>query len=158
MVCSFAIVVSMDDIDKKILNIIQTDFPVGAEPFKVIASLAGISEEESLERIKRLKDDGIIRRIGAVFNARKIGFVSTLCAAKVPEEKIKAFVETVNAYPGVTHNYRRNHEYNVWFTVIAPSEEELKRFLAEITERTGVIEVLSMRASRIFKINASFEL
>ena len=148
----------MDDIDKKILNIIQTDFPVGAEPFKVIDSLAGISEEESLERIKRLKDDGIIRRIGAVFNARKIGFVSTLCAAKVPEEKIKAFVETVNAYPGVTHNYRRNHEYNVWFTVIAPSEEELKRFLAEITERTGVIEVLSMRASRIFKINASFEL
>ena len=148
----------MDEIDKKILNIIQTDFPVVAEPFKVIASMTGISEEESLARIKKLKDDGIIRRIGAVFDARKIGFVSTLCAAKVPEEKMRAFVEAVNAYPGVTHNYRRNYEYNVWFTVIAPSEEELKRFFAEVTERTGITEILSMRASRIFKINASFEM
>ena len=148
----------MDETDKKILNIIQTDFPVVAEPFKVIASMTGISEEESLARIKKLKDDGIIRRIGAVFDARKIGFVSTLCAAKVPEEKMRAFVEAVNAYPGVTHNYRRNYEYNVWFTVIAPSEEELKRFFAEVTERTGITEILSMRASRIFKINASFEM
>lgn len=148
----------MDETDKKILNIIQTDFPVVAEPFKVIASMTGISEEESLTRIKKLKDDGIIRRIGAVFDARKLGFVSTLCAAKVPEGKMKAFVEAVNAYPGVTHNYRRNHEYNVWFTVIAPSEEELKRFFTEVTERTGITEILSMRASRIFKINASFEM
>jgi DNA-binding Lrp family transcriptional regulator len=148
----------MDETDKKILNIIQTDFPVVAEPFKVIASMTGISEEESLARIKKLKDDGIIRRIGAVFDARKLGFVSTLCAAKVPVGKMKAFVEAVNAYPGVTHNYRRNHEYNVWFTVIAPSEEELKRFFTEVTERTGITEILSMRASRIFKINASFEM
>jgi len=148
----------MDETDKKILNIIQTDFPVVAEPFKVIASMTGISEEESLARIKKLKDDGIIRRIGAVFDARKLGFVSTLCAAKVPEGKMKAFVEAVNACPGVTHNYRRNHEYNVWFTVIAPSEEELKRFFTEVTERTGITEILSMRASRIFKINASFEM
>lgn len=148
----------MDDIDKKILNIIQTDFPVVAEPFKVIAFLVGISEEDSLARIKRLKEGGIIRRIGAVFNAREIGFVSALCAAKVPEEKMKTFVETVNAYPGVTHNYRRDHEYNVWFTVIAPAEKEMKKFLAEVTEKTGVVDVLSMYASRIFKINASFEL
>ncbi|PIP05987.1 MAG: Lrp/AsnC family transcriptional regulator [Syntrophobacterales bacterium CG_4_8_14_3_um_filter_49_14] len=148
----------MDETDKKILNIIQTDFPVVAEPFKVIASMTGISEGESLARIKKLKDDGIIRRIGAVFDARKLGFASTLCAAKVPEGKLKTFIEAVNAYPGVTHNYRRNHEYNVWFTVIAPSGEELKRFFTEVTEKTGITEILSMRASRIFKINASFEM
>jgi len=148
----------MDETDKKILNIIQTDFPVVAEPFKVIASMAGIGEEESLERIKRLKDEGIIRRIGAIFDTRKLMFVSTLCAAKVPEEKMRTFVETVNAYPGVTHNYRRDHEYNVWFTVIAPSEEELKRFLTDISEKTGIVEILSMRALRTFKINATFKL
>ncbi|PJA47811.1 MAG: Lrp/AsnC family transcriptional regulator, partial [Syntrophobacterales bacterium CG_4_9_14_3_um_filter_49_8] len=96
--------------------------------------------------------------IGAVFDARKLGFASTLCAAKVPEGKLKTFIEAVNAYPGVTHNYRRNHEYNVWFTVIAPSGEELKRFFTEVTEKTGITEILSMRASRIFKINASFEM
>ncbi|MFA4916745.1 MAG: AsnC family transcriptional regulator [Syntrophales bacterium] len=148
----------MDETDKKILNIIQADFPVEAEPFKAIASMAGISEKESLQRIKKLKDEGIIRRIGAIFETRKLMFSSTLCAAKVPEEKIRNFVDTINAYTGITHNYRRSHEYNIWFTVIAPSEKELKRLLKEITEKTGVAEILSMRAARIFKINAVFEL
>ena len=145
-------------IDRKILNIIQKDFPVVAEPFKAIAEKLGISEDEVLRRIKNLKDDGIIRRIGAVFDTRKLGFVSTLCAARVPKDKLKDFVEVVNSYAGVTHNYRRNHEYNVWFTFIAPDEKTLKKSLAEIRDRTGVTDVISMRAARTFKIDATFEL
>jgi DNA-binding Lrp family transcriptional regulator len=148
----------MDGIDKKILNIIQKEFPVAAEPFKVIAERVGITEDEVLERISKLKQEGIIRRIGAVFDSRKMGFVSTLCTARVPEEKLKAFVEAVNSYAGVTHNYRRNHEYNVWFTFIAPDEETLEKFLAEIRDRTGVIDIISMPAVRTFKIDATFEL
>jgi DNA-binding Lrp family transcriptional regulator len=148
----------MDEIDKKILNILQRDFPLVAEPFKAVAEKAGVSEDDVLSRIERMKQEGIIRRIGAVFDSRKLGFVSTLCAARVPEGKLKAFVEVVNAYPGVTHNYRRHHEYNVWFTFIAPSEEELKNNLTEIRNRTGMPDILDMRASRTFKIDASFEL
>ena len=148
----------MDSIDKKILNSIQKEFPVAAEPFKVIAERVGITEDEVLERISKLKQEGIIRRIGAVFDSRKMCFVSTLCTACVPEEKLKAFVEAVNSYAGVTHNYRRNHEYNVWFTFIAPDEETLEKFLAEIRDRTGVIDIISMPAVRTFKIDASFEL
>ncbi len=148
----------MDAIDKKILNLIQKEFPVVAEPFKVIGALAGISEEEALERVRRLKEEGIIRRIGAVFEPKKLGYVSTLCAARVPEGEIKDFVETVNAFPGVTHNYRRNHEYNIWFTFIAPSEKALERAIAEIKEKTGITDVLSMRAVRVFKVDATFEL
>jgi len=148
----------MDGIDKKILNSIQKEFPVAAEPFKVIAERVGITEDEVLERISKLKQEGIIRRIGAVFDSRKMGFVSTLCTARVPEEKLKAFVEAVNSYAGVTHNYRRNHEYNVWFTFIAPDEETLEKFLAEIRDRTGVIDIISMPAVRTFKIDATFEL
>jgi DNA-binding Lrp family transcriptional regulator len=148
----------MDGIDKKILNIIQKEFPVAAEPCKVIAERVGITEDEVLERISKLKQEGIIRRIGAVFDSRKMGFVSTLCTARVPEEKLKAFVEAVNSYAGVTHNYRRNHEYNVWFTFIAPDEETLEKFLAEIRDRTGVIDIISMPAVRTFKIDATFEL
>ena len=148
----------MDSIDKKILNSIQKEFPVAAEPFKVIAERVGITEDEVLKRISKLKQEGIIRRIGAVFDSRKMGFVSTLCTARVPEEKLKAFVEAVNSYAGVTHNYRRNHEYNVWFTFIAPDEETLEKFLAEIRDRTGVIDIISMPAVRTFKIDASFEL
>ena len=148
----------MDGIDKKILNIIQKDFPLVAEPFKAVAEKVGISEDEVLERISRLKQDGIIRRIGAVFDSKKMGFVSTLCAARVPEEKLKDFVEVVNSYAGVTHNYRRNHEYNVWFTFIAPDKETLEKSLAEIRNRAGIEDIISMAASRTFKIDASFEL
>jgi DNA-binding Lrp family transcriptional regulator len=148
----------MDDIDKKILNLIQKEFPLVEEPFAVIGASVGISADEALERVIRLQEEGIIRRIGAVFDPKKLGYASVLCAARVPEDKITNFVGEVNAYPGVTHNYRRNHEYNVWFTVIAPSEESLEKTLAEIKEKTGIAGILSMRAVRTFKINASFEL
>jgi len=82
---------------------------------------------------------------------------STLCAAKVPEDKVDLFVETVNALPGVTHHYRRNHAYNYWFTLICPSPTALVQVLAEIEKRTG-IDIIHMRATKTFKINASFQL
>ena len=147
----------MDDIDRKILNIMQTGFPIEEAPFRKIGEMVGIGESEVLERVQALKDEGIIRRIGAVFDSRKLGFVSTLCAARVPEDKLEDFANVVNAYPGVTHNYRRNHEYNIWFTFIAPSEEELQQSIEAIKKRTGISDILSMRAKRTFKINATFE-
>ncbi len=147
----------MDETDKKILNIIQTDFPVHAEPFNVLAKIIGIDEDEVLKRVKKLKETGIIRRMGAVFDTRKLGFASTLCAARVSKEKLKEFVEIVNSYPGVTHNYRRNHEYNVWFTFMASTEEEIKESLTEISEKSGVSDILNMPAKQNFKIDVSFD-
>lgn len=148
----------MDPIDKQLLNLIQEDLPITAKPFADAAVRLGIGEAEVLDRIKRLREKGIIRRIGAVFDLRKLGFVSTLCAARVPEEKMAAFVKTVNDCPGVTHNYRREHEYNVWFTLIAPGEEELSALLAGIKLNAGIDDILSLRAVRTFKINARFEM
>jgi DNA-binding Lrp family transcriptional regulator len=147
----------MDSIDKKILNLIQKEFPIVAEPFKIIGEAVGISDDEALERVQRLQDEGIIRRIGAVFDPKKLGFASTLCAARVAEEHVQMFVDFVNAYPGVTHNYRRDHEYNIWFTLIAPSEELLEKTVVEIKEKTGVVDILTMTAVRRFKVNAGFE-
>jgi DNA-binding Lrp family transcriptional regulator len=148
----------MDDIDRKILNLIQREFPICAEPFQVIGGQLGLGEGEVLERIRRLKADGIIRRIGAVFDPGKLGFVSTLCAARVSEDGIRDFVAVVNSYNGVTHNYRRNHDYNIWFTFIAEGHEALERALGEIRAKTGVSDIISMPAKRTFKINATFEL
>ncbi len=147
----------MDDIDKKLLNLLQKEFPLEERPFDIIAKRIGISEDEALSRISQLKDEGIIRRIGAVFDGARLGRISTLCAARVPEEKIPAFVSVVNANKGVTHNYRRNNEYNIWFTVSAETPEALAVFLLDLKTQTGVSDILDMRAVSVFKINASFD-
>jgi DNA-binding Lrp family transcriptional regulator len=148
----------MDETDRKILNILQTRFPIVPEPFRTVGAELGIPGDEVLERVKRLKENGVIRRIGAVFDSRKLGYASTLCAARVPEKQVRSFVEVVNAYPGVTHNYRRSHEYNIWFTFIAPDPDAIERALAEIRQRTGITDVISMPAVKTYKINATFEL
>jgi siroheme decarboxylase len=147
----------MDETDKRILNILQSGFPLTAEPFAEIARQVGISENETLERVGRMKDSGVIRRIGAIFESRKLGFASALCAARVPESSLPAFVKTVNAYTGVTHNYRRNHPYNVWFTCIAPTAEALGAFLDDLRDKTNVRDILCMRAVKTFKVNAQFD-
>lgn len=147
----------MDDIDKKILNLLQKDFPIAEQPFLIIAGQCGVSEDEVIGRIQKMKDKGIIRRIGAVFNGAKLGRVSTLCAARVPEDKIDVFIRTINADKGVTHNYRRDNEYNIWFTISAENAQKLEKFLADVKKKTGVADILDMRAVRTFKIDASFD-
>jgi len=147
----------MDDLDKKILNILQKEFPLEEQPFLIVGERCGISEDETINRVLKMKEEGIIRRIGAVFDGAKLGRVSTLCAASVPEEKIESFVAVVNANKNVTHNYRRDHEYNIWFTVSAASAKELEKFIKDVKEQTGVTDILDMRAVRTFKIDASFD-
>jgi DNA-binding Lrp family transcriptional regulator len=147
----------MDDTDRAILNRIQSDFPIASRPYLVVAQELELEEGEVIRRIRRLKESGIIRRIGANFVPGRLGFVSTLCAAHVPEDKISLFSEVVNQYPGVTHNYRRDHEYNVWFTFIAESMEQIELSLREITSKTGVTEILNLPATKVYKIRAQFE-
>lgn len=144
--------------DRAILNRIQSDFPIASHPYAVIAEELDLSEAEVLERVAALKKSGIIRRMGGNFVPDRVGHVSTLCAARVPEEKLVQFAETVNRYPGVTHNYRRENAYNVWFTFISPSREEIAANLEEIKAATGVTDILNLPATRVFKIKAQFEL
>jgi DNA-binding Lrp family transcriptional regulator len=145
----------LDDLDKAILNEIQSHFPLISRPYAEVAGKVGASEDEVLRRVKAMYDLGVIRRIGANFTSRKLGYTSTLCAAGVPPEQLERFVETVNRYPGVTHNYLRRHRYNVWFTLIAESTARLEQILEEISRSTGV-EVLSLPAQEIFKIKVDF--
>ena len=149
--------VLLDDMDRMILNQIQSFFPIDARPYLVLAKKLGASEEEIINRVLEWKKRGIIRRIGANCNSRKLGYTSTLCAARVLSEEMERFIAVVNSYPGVTHNYRRDHAYNIWFTLIAPSEGEIERILREISDVTGVNEVISLPAERIFKIQVDFE-
>lgn len=148
----------MDDLDKTILNRIQSRFPLTSRPYQAIADDVGTTEDEVIERVIRLKKNGIIRRIGGNFVPGKIGFVSTLCAARVPEEKIDLFAEAVNQYPGVTHNYLRHNGVNMWFTFISPSKEEIDLNLIQISKKTGVDEIMNMPATKVFKIKAKFDI
>jgi DNA-binding Lrp family transcriptional regulator len=145
----------LDDIDKAILNEIQSHFPIVERPYAEVGERVGAPEDEVIRRVEKMYETGVIRRIGANFTSRKLGYTSTLCAATVPEEKLDQFVEVVNRYPGVTHNYLRRHRYNVWFTLIAESEGRLEEILEEISRATGV-EVLSLPAQEIFKIKVDF--
>jgi DNA-binding Lrp family transcriptional regulator len=147
----------MDDIDRAIINIIQSDFPVAPRPYQEIAEQAHLTEQEVVSRVRALKKEGIIRRIGANFDSRRLNFTSTLCAAKVPADKVDRFVKFVNQYPGVTHNYLRAHEYNVWFTFIAPNMAFIENALTEISSLTGVTEIRNLPALKIFKIKVEFE-
>lgn len=147
----------MDDVDRALVNEIQSDFPITSRPYHELGKRFDISEAEVLERLKGLKAEGIIRRIGGNFNSKSLNFTSTLCAAKVPEEKMDRFVEMVNSYPGVTHNYLRDHDYNVWFTFIAENAFLIDKALEEISSATGVTEIINLPAVRQFKIKVDFE-
>jgi DNA-binding Lrp family transcriptional regulator len=146
----------MDELDKAILNEIQSHFPIVSRPYAEMGRRVGASEEEVLARVQAMVENGVIRRIGANFTSRKLGYTSTLCAAHVPEELLDPFVDAVNHYPGVTHNYLRRHHFNVWFTLIAPSAERLHQILQEISQATGVQEILSLPAQEVFKIKVDF--
>ncbi len=145
----------LDIVDKKILDIIQSNFPLSSHPYKVIGDEVGVSEEEAFAKVMNLKKEKIIRRLGANFQSKKLGFLSTLCAAKVPEDKLELFIREVNAKKGVTHNYLRKHAYNVWFTLIGDSWDGMCATIADITAKTGV-EILNLPATKLYKIRVDF--
>jgi siroheme decarboxylase len=149
---------SIDSVDRSILNRIQSDFPISTTPYAVIATDLGLTEKEVLQRVQKLKKRGIIRRIGGNFVPEKLGYVSTLCAARVPEDRIDLFSKVVNRFPGVTHNYLRDNSYNIWFTFIAPSMEVIESSLTVISQKTGVSDIINLPATRNFKIKAHFKL
>lgn len=145
----------MDAVDKQILDIIQSGFPIASRPYDEIGKQVGVTEEDALSRVNALRESGVIRRLGANFGSRELGWHSTLCAAKVPEEQIDSFVEVVNSYSGVTHNYLRENDFNIWFTFIGSDKETVKATLEEMTEKTG-IKILYLPATKLFKIKVDF--
>ncbi|KAF1084712.1 DNA-binding transcriptional regulator AsnC [Sporotomaculum syntrophicum] len=149
---------SVEQTDKQLLHLIQSNFPVVPRPFAEIGKQLGISEQEVLKRIARLQQKGIIRRLGALFDSRKVGYTGTLCALQVAEADIDRVASIVNSYPGITHNYLRNHHYNMWFTLLAPSEQHIKEILTEIKQKTGLTDILILPAINIFKVRVNFNL
>ncbi|WP_027719420.1 AsnC family transcriptional regulator [Desulfovirgula thermocuniculi] len=149
---------NLDNLDRQLLNLIQSKLPLTPEPYKELARALGSSEEEVINRIRGLIERGVIRRLGAIFDSRRVGYTGTLCALKVPPERIPEVAGIVNRLPGVTHNYLRDHPYNMWFTLLAESPEELNAAIEEIKRLTGIEDLLNLPAEKVFKIRVNFEL
>jgi DNA-binding Lrp family transcriptional regulator len=143
-------------LDLQILAALQNKFPLLPRPFAKVAGELAITEERLLGSIQSLIDDRRISRMGAVFDSRRLGYRGTLVAAKVSGEKMKEAVFSINQLSGVTHNYLRDGEYNLWFTLMAPSEDKLDSTLGQVMRNAGIDEYLSLKAVRVFKIDTRF--
>ncbi len=148
----------LDDLDRRLLALVQEEFPLTGRPFLALGEILGVGEEEVIRRAERLRDLSIIRRVGPILDMRKLGCSGVLVALPVSDERMEEVAEVVNGYQEISHNYLRPNEtdYNMWFTISA-SQDRIDEILSEIKEKTG-LDQLVLPTKRIFKIGVRFEI
>ena len=149
---------SLDLLDRKLPNILQSSFPLVEEPFKDIGRQLDLTEPEVMARTQALKDSNVVRQIGAIFDTRRLGYKTLLVAMRFPPNRLDAGAHVINEHPGVSHNYGRNGEFNLWFTLAVPPDESLEDTVADMAERTGAETYRLMRTIRFFKIGVNFNM
>jgi siroheme decarboxylase len=152
--------VPLDELDRKLLNLLQGSFPIAARPYAHVAQLAGVPEEEVLARTKRLLDERIIREITPIFDTRVLGYSSMLVAARVDSANPWRAAKIINSHPGVSHNYLRDHDFNLWFTIATEpgSPLGLDGTLEVLEHLTGAESVRQLPTLRLFKIRMDLEM
>ena len=150
----------LDDDDRRLLNLLQSRFPLAERPFAAVAREAGWTEDEVMGRTERLIGDRIIREITPIFDTPALGYESMLVAARVDGENPHRAAAIINEHPGVSHNYLRNHEFNLWFTIAVPPDTRLglDRTLEVLAERTGADSIRKLPTITMFKINMNLEM
>lgn len=149
---------TLDTLDQELLNIVQEEFPLAPRPFEVLAGKLGISEEETMERMARLKADGVIRQTGAIFDTRALGYKSSLIAMQTEKEQTEAAAAVLNAHPGISHNYLRSHEFNIWFTLAVPPYKELEPEMNRLAEEAQALKVRLLPNLELYKIGVSLDM
>ncbi len=148
--------VELDNLDKSLLNIIQTEFPLAREPFSALGLSLGITSDEVIHRIDRLKSGGIIRQIGPVFNPKKLGYQTTLVAAKIPGERLDKAGQIIGRHQMVSHCYQRDHDFNLWFTLSLPGNRNIEAEVLELGNSINSETIINLPAITTFKIEAYF--
>jgi DNA-binding Lrp family transcriptional regulator len=152
--------VALDDLDRRLLNLMQGSFPIASRPYQHVAALAQASEQETMERVQRLLDKRIIRQVTPIFDTRALGYSSMLVAAKVDPEHPHRAAHIINGHPGVSHNYLRNHDFNLWFTIATPPDSTLglDGTLEVLARESGASSVRQLPTLRLFKIRMDLEM
>jgi DNA-binding Lrp family transcriptional regulator len=149
---------SMDALDKNILNEIQWTFPLVPQPYAEIAKKFAISEDELTQRLMNMKKSGVIRQLSAIFDTRKLGYKSALIAMSIEPEKLDHVANQINKHPGVSHNYERNHEYNLWFTLAVPPGSDLKTEVDKFSKLSGIKNIRLLPTIKLFKIGVKLDM
>ena len=149
---------ALTDFDKRLLNILQGNLPLCSRPFSRLGEMLDTTEEHVLRRLNELKREGYLRRIGTFFNSEQLGYHGTLIALRVAEDHLADVAQAVNRYAGATHNYEREGDYNLWFTLLTPSRHAEEKILADIAALPGVEGHMSLKANKRYKINVQFKL
>lgn len=144
--------------DRKLLEYLQSDFPLVPEPYLALSERMRCAQAEMLGRVQSLKRRGVIRHLRGTFDSKKLGYQSTLVAMSVEPAQLDAIAALVSKHPGVSHNYGREHEYNLWFTLTVPPEESLPDTFEAFASASGVKKALLLPALQVFKIDARFDL
>ena len=148
----------LSEFDKAILNAVQGDFPLESRPFAVLAERLHTDEATLIARLTDLKQGGYLRRLGAYFDSDALGYKGMLIALYVSPNKFASAIEAINQYDGVTHNYEREGEYNLWFTLQTASESQQKKILEEIRGLPGVERMLELRSAKKYKVRVQCRL
>ncbi len=149
---------SMDNLDKEILNEIQWSFPLVTRPFDTIAKKFNTTPEIVKERLNNLKEIGVLRQLSAIFDTRKLGYTSSLVAMEIEDDKLEYVASQINRHPGVSHNYERDHQFNLWFTLAVPPGADLKAELDKFNVLQGIKKVRMLPTLQLFKIGVKLDL
>ena len=148
----------LDDVDRELLNAVQWDFPLDPRPYAALAERLGTTEPDVRARIQRVKDAGVLRQLSAIFDTRALGYTSALVAAKVDPDNIDAAAEIINTHPGVSHNYKRNHDYNLWYTLAVPPGESLDDHLDILHRDSGARVTRKLPTLTLYKIGVKLDM
>jgi len=149
---------SIDNLDKEILNEIQWSFPLVTRPFDAIAKKFNTTPEIIKKRLNNLKEIGVLRQLSAIFDTRKLGYTSSLVAMEIEDDKLEYVASQINRHPGVTHNYERDHQFNLWFTLAVPPGIDLNAELDKFNVLKGIIKVRMLPTLQLFKIGVKLDL
>src|SRR5881392_2798975 len=150
----------LEDVERRLLNLLQGSFPLEPRPFAAVARAASLNEDEVLARTRQLLDDRIIRQLTPIYDTRALGYGSMLVAAKVDSEHPWRAAKIINSHPGVSHNYLRNHEFNMWFTLAVEQDSKLglQGTLDVLQELTGAESIRQLPTLKLFKIRMDLQM